>query len=421
MERLSPETFRLPIEKIRAGYKSDVYFNRTREILQRDGHRPTVTMQVFQKNDGVTVCGVDHSLAILHAGAGYYKDQERADRLFARYLELEKKAYSLWLNLRNVNWEDYEAVNRELFEVSKELDFLWVSKFKDLSIKALRDGDPADAWEPVMHIEGDLSDFVHLETLYLGALTDGTCVATNTRKAVEAVGGKPVLMFGARHKSHESQAGDGYAAFVGGAQAVSTHEQGEYWGSKGIGTMPHALIAAYGGDTVLATLKFEEHINGTEHKVNTVSLVDFDNDSVATSVSVAKALGGKLWGVRLDTSERLIDKAVWEEIQKRARPSSTKLTGVNPLLVELTRKALDAEGFGNVKIVVSGGFTDEKIRMFEEREVPADAYGIGSFLFAGSGGQYDYTADIVRPVTKVGRGYIKNPRLKKVNIKEYLK
>ena len=36
-ERLRPEVFRLPIEKIRAGYKSDIYFARTKLILERDG------------------------------------------------------------------------------------------------------------------------------------------------------------------------------------------------------------------------------------------------------------------------------------------------------------------------------------------------------------------------------------------------
>jgi nicotinate phosphoribosyltransferase len=68
-----------------------------------------------------------------------------------------------------------------------------------------------------------------------------------------------------------------------------------------------------------------------------------------------------------------------------------------------------------VRIVVSGGFTVEKIRAFEEREVPVDAYGIGSSLIRGAN---DFTADVVvtdgKPSGKVGRGLHDNPRLELV-------
>ena len=37
-------------------------------------------------------------------------------------------------------------------------------------------------------------------------------------------------------------------------------------------------------------------------------LVDFENDSVRTALEVAHALGPRLWGVRLDTSESLVDR-----------------------------------------------------------------------------------------------------------------
>src|SRR5260370_1177714 len=90
-------------------------------------------------------------------------------------------------------------------------------------------------------------------------------------------------------------------------------------------------------------------------------------------------------------------------------------TGVNPQLVWNVRRALDREGFQRVKIVVSGGFTVEKIRQFEEEEVPVDMYGVGSSLFQG---RFDFTADVVRvegkPVAKVGRSYRQNPRLERV-------
>ena len=66
--------------------------------------------------------------------------------------------------------------------------------------------------------------------------------------------------------------------------------------------------------------------------------------------------------------------------------------GVNERLVQKVRDALDAEGFGDVRIVASGGFTVEKIARFEERGVPVDAYGVGSSLLRGPN---DFTADVV--------------------------
>jgi nicotinate phosphoribosyltransferase len=86
-------------------------------------------------------------------------------------------------------------------------------------------------------------------------------------------------------------------------------------------------------------------------------------------------------------------------------------------LVHNVRAALDAEGFGHVRIVVSGGFTVEKIRRFEEMQVPVDAYGVGSSLFRDHG-RYDFTADVVmvngKPCAKTGRWYRPNPRLERV-------
>jgi nicotinate phosphoribosyltransferase len=202
------------------------------------------------------------------------------------------------------------------------------------------------------------------------------------------------------------QTGDGYAAHVAGAIGVSTDAQASWWGGQGIGTVPHGLIAAYGGDTLLAARKFAEW---APEDMNVVVLVDFENDSVRTSLEVARALGPRLWGVRLDTSGDLVDRALWDEM------GDFDPRGVNERLVHAVRDALDAEGFGDVRIVVSGGFTVEKIRRFEERGVPADAYGVGSSLIRG---ENDFTADVVladgKPAAKVGRRHRPNPRLERV-------
>ena len=426
-QRLRPHVFRLPIEKIRSGYKTDIYFDRTKYVLEKDGRRDRVTMQIFQKHGGAVIVGTDQTLAILHVGAGRYRDRERAQRLFERYLAAEHRLYDVWLALPQLDWAGYEPIAREVFELSRELATLWEPAWQDISVDSLYDGETASAYEPVMRIEGEYAAFAHLETLYLGALTEGTKIATNTRDVVAAARGKPVIMFGARHQAQEAQAGSGYAAYIGGAVGVSTDEQGEWWGSRGLGTIPHALIAAYGGDTTVATLKFDEHINrspealghltgpGTpEGHVNVTALVDFQNDVVNTSLGVAHALGQRLWGVRVDTSESLIDRSVLELLQRRdGAAGRDDLRGVTPQLVTLLRRALDDAGYGHVRIVASGGFDAAKIRRFEEEGVPVDVYGVGSALVHGSG--FDHTADIVRlngrDLAKTGRGYIASDRL----------
>ncbi len=346
--RLDPAIFHLPVERMREGYYSDKYFVRAREILQADDYHPRVTMQVFGKQHA-SLGGIDEAIAIL--------------------------------KLCSERWDEMEV---------------W----------ALYDGDEIAPWETVLLIEGPYDAFANLETLYLGVLARRTRVGTNTRRVVEAAAPKQVMFFPARHDHWLVQTGDGYAAHIAGAIGVSTDAQASWWGSKGIGTVPHALIAAYDGDTVLATAKFAEYM---PPEVRVVTLVDFDNDCVGTSLALAEALGERLYGVRIDTSEMLVDRSLLDQMG-RFRP-----TGVNPQLVWNVRDALDRHGFRPVQIVVSGGFTVEKIREFEAAGVPVDAYGVGSSLFQG---RFDFTADVVlvegKPCAKVGRGFRPNPRLERV-------
>src|SRR5207244_8379713 len=262
-----------------------------------------------------------------------------------------------------------------------------------------------------MTIEGDYTSFAHLETLYLGVLARRTLITTNVVRVLEAANGKPIIFMPARHDHHRVQTGDGYAAHVAGQVVgapigVTSDAQASWWGGKGVGTVPHSLIASYGGNTVLAATKFAEWAPAD---LNVVVLVDFENNSVETGLEVARALGPRLWGVRLDTSEMLVDRSLWEEL------GDFKPTGVNEQLVWKVRDALDRDGFERVRIVVSGGFDAEKIRAFEEAGVPVDSYGIGSSLIRGAN---DFTADVVlsdaRPAAKVGRRYRENPRLERV-------
>ena len=352
-KRLPPEIFDLPVEKMREGYYTDAYFNHARATLLEDGRRPRVVMQVFQKNEAY-LGGMDEAIAIL--------------------------------KLCGDGWDD-------------------------LTVHALYDGERISPYETVMTIEGDYTSFAYLETLYLGVLARRTLITTNVVRVLQAANGKPIIFMPARHDHHRVQTGDGYAAYVAGRVVgapvgVTSDAQASWWGGKGVGTVPHALISAYGGNTVLAATKFADW---APEDLNVTVLVDFENDSVETALEVARALGPRLWGVRLDTSESLVDRSLWGKM------GDFEPTGVNERLVRKVRDALDRDGFERVKIVVSGGFDAEKIRRFEARGVPVDSYGVGSSLIRGAN---DFTADIVltdgRPSAKAGRRFRPNERLELV-------
>ena len=321
---------------------------RSREVLRAEGRSPRVTMQMTGKHVG-HIGGIDASIAVLKLCA-----------------------------------DDWGA----------------------LSVHALLEGDFYDDWETVLTVEGPYDSFIHLETILLGLLGRGTKICSNAHDLSVAARPKPVMFFGARDDHFAAQTLDGYAAAAGGILSASTDAQASLIGKKGVGTIPHALIAAFKGDTVKATKAFAKHIDPS---VDLVALVDYDNDSVKTSLDVARALEGRLWGVRLDTAENMVDKSLFSQM------GPFKPTGVNPQLVWNVRNALDAEGFGEVKIVVSGGFDVERIERFEEEGVPVDVYGVGAALYEG---RYDFTADIVmvdgKPHSKAGRGLRENPRLSRV-------
>jgi nicotinate phosphoribosyltransferase len=357
-ERLPPSTFRLPVGKIREGYYSDAYFNATKTLLEAEGRHPRVVMQVFQRKASL-LGGIDEAIAILKECSGH-----------------------------------------------RAQDGSWVEGWDGLEVRALHEGDEIAAWETVMTIEGDYAAFAHLETVYLGCLARRSLVMRNVRDVVDAAGGKPIMFFPARHDHWLVQTGDGWAAHVAGAIGVSTDAQASWWGGRGLGTVPHGLIAAFGGDTVAAARAYADLY---ADEVNITVLVDFDNDSVRTALAVADALGDDLYGVRLDTSDQLADRSL-QALHGDAAP-----TGVDPELVRLVRAELDARGHQRVRIVVSGGFTADRIAAFEAAGVPVDSYGVGSSLLRGAN---DFTADIVmvdgRPCAKVGRRLNPNPRLRLV-------
>ena len=364
------------IDKIRNGFFTDVYFLRAHNIIKNfrkedQDYNPRFLMNVFSrhKKGKAIVCGLDYAIRLIQA-----------------------------------------AVKNEI------------------EINALFDGDIITPNETVMTISGHLQDFIAFETVYLGIISRATKVATRSWEVIKASHNEniPILFFPARFDLFCNQYLDGYAGHISGVFGMSTEAQSKWWGSKPLGTIPHAIIAYFKpgeleGKWENATVEATKWFAKSHQDVNCISLVDFENNCPETSLKVAIALeneGLNLWGVRLDTSGTLVDYSI---INKNQFDTFSK-TGVNPTLVYNVREILDDNGFtrDKVKIVVSGGFNSEKINAYIKKEIPIDAIGVGSSLFKGN---IDFTADIVAyekndkwlPCGKVGRSIPENlKRLKRV-------
>ena len=381
-------------------------------------------MQFFtRRKPRALIAGVDKALSMLRHCTGYFSDNEE-------FMET-------WQHLRVEAVQDGEMVHYN--------------------------GDPRQI-QPVLRVRGRYRDFALLETPMLGALARGSRIATNVYNTLEAARGKPVLFFPARFDAHEVQAADGYAYDIGVQRFnqdyqkkvgsfVSTDAQGDWWGGLGGGTVAHAAIACFFGDTVEAMLAFAAV---RPYEQSRIALVDFNNDSVGTSLAVLKAMFERyqaysdagqpdearkyeVFGVRLDTSSNMRDVSVPPLGDKKLD------NGVNPRLCWVVRQAIDSaweswdltpewrqkarEYCRGVQIVVSGGFNPEKITRFEELGVPVDVYGIGSSLMSNDdvlGTNTDFTADVVRvkvngdwvDLAKEGRYRTENPNLETVDLTE---
>jgi nicotinate phosphoribosyltransferase len=440
-KRLNNNTFKLDIERMRQGWYSDKYFANINHMLVAlaaegytySGNQPhlpagvsaegipvgdiEVEMQWFTRRVGTTVVvGVDKALAMLEHATG-------------------------------------EWINGKFVDTAKNLQ-VWAVHDGTL-VKS--DGDPLNV-APVLKVRGRYRDFAILETPTLGILTRASRVATNVYETLVAARGKPVLFFPARFDLHEVQAADGYAYNIAVqrfnmdyAQTlgpfVSTDAQGDWWGGAGGGTVAHAAIASFLGDTGEAMMAFARIL---PPNIPRIALVDYNNDCVRDARLVLEAMFAeyrrlveagdeaeaakyKLYGLRLDTSGSLRD----ESVTPLGDPALD--LGVNPRLVFNVRQGLDAaweswdlpvewkerarEFCHSVKIVVSGGFAPEKIRKFEKLGVPVDIYAVGSYLFNNNGSTVtDFTADVVRvkvhgqwvEMAKVGRRALENPDLEQV-------
>ncbi len=439
-KRLAKSIFQIDTERMRKGWYSDAYFMNTVKVLEAlaadpeyamrgEGDIPfnkinngniVVEMQFFTRRQPLSlVAGVDEALAILEECTGFYDEK---GNFINTYDQLE-----------------IEAVQDGTF--------------------VHYDGKPRNV-QPVLKVRGRYRDFAILETPILGSLTEATRVATNVYNVLVATRGKDVLFFPARFAHYKLQALHGYAYRLAvqaynqmhdknASVSVSTDDQADWWGGKGGGTMAHASIACFLGNTAETAFQFARIL---PPKVPRIALVDFHNDCINETLSVMRKMFNAYWelyssdqreeaerfrlfGVRPDTSGNMRDKSIVPLGDKKLD------FGVNPRLVWKLREAIDnawkdwqfplpqqavaKEWCKSIKIVVTGGFTAEKINEFEANGVPVDIYGVGSSLLENSiktATANDFTADIVRvkldsewkTLAKVGRCPCDNPNLEQV-------
>ena len=354
ISRLTNQTFKFD-ERIKDGFFSANYFLKSQKIVKENNPNHIVTMQWFQRKEDAMLCGIDEAIALIHT-----------------------------------------------FAIHPE----------ELIIEALNDGDMIKANEPVLKVTGKYENFGYLESLVDGILARRTSVATNVHEVLEVAGDTPIFSMADRQDDYLTQVGDGYATYVAGINRVSTDAQGLWWGGKGMGTMPHALIQICGGDVCKAADLY--HKTFPNEKVT--ALIDYHNNVVRDTLILARHLGETLKAVRVDTSKSLIDHYFDDKDTSGFDPH-----GVCKELIFALRKALDDEGFNYVQIVVSSSFNKEKIKEWKALNVPVDLFGVGtSFVNNMTCG---FTGDLVmldgKGEAKEGRSNYPSDRLKKVNYPIY--
>jgi len=370
---------------------ADKYFIRTKEILEKDGLNPFVRAQVFIRKGPGVVDGMNEAV-------------------------------------------DYIKNNSNLIQNGGR-------------IFALENGSQYSPKETQMIIEGNIQDFVTLETGYLGLLSSATTklndgididlnsIQNNVKAVVEATNNRPVLYFGARHWDYKEDAKISEAAFKGGAVAASTDAGAENQGLLGVGTIPHALeniyALKYGKDraVVEATKAFDKYVGGD---VPRVALIDYNNHEIDDALACVKEVP-TLSGVRVDTcGENIMQGAysveptnIQEAFGKNiVIPNEDKKywfgNGVTVSGVYALKKALVNNGYENIDIVLTSGFGKvDKVEAFTRAEEMLemklfDSIGAGTFFESRAA-----TMDIVgarvgnawTKISKVGREFRPNNRL----------
>ena len=192
-----------------------------------------------------------------------------------------------------------------------------INLLKDLpvNVRAMKEGTIFYPNQPVLEIEGNYQDFCVYETAILGLLCQATGIATKAARYKKLAGERLVMSFGARRMHPVIAPMIERSAYIGGCDGVSVVKSGEIIGEDPLGTIPHALIICI-GSTVESIKAFDEVI---DPGVNRVALIDTFNDEKFECLNVAEAMGEKLYAVRFDTPSsrrgdfyRILEEARWE-------------------------------------------------------------------------------------------------------------
>ena len=236
---------------------------------------------------------------------------------------------------------------------------------KEVDLYALPEGSLFED-APAMRIEGKYMNFGRYETAILGFICRASAVASATARVKAAAGDVPVVSFGTRREHPSTAAMIERSAHIGGADGVSNVAGAEAVGLEASGTMPHALVICM-RDQVRAWKAYDEHL---DDDVPRIMLCDTYEDEKKESIDAAEALGDALDSVRLDTTGSR--RGDFREI------------------IEEVRWELDAHGYDDVDIFVSGGIGVEEV--LELRDI-ADGFGVGGSI--ASVPPIDFSLDIV--------------------------
>lgn len=245
-------------DEIKAGAVTDVYFLRTKQVLESRGLNKQVRVEVVAKG----------------LPAGYE-----------------------WAVLAGLD------------------DVLRLLEGCPVTAEGLPEGSIFQAYQPVLSIEGRYLDFGLHETALLGFLCQASGIATRAARMRTLVGEKPLVHFGARRMHPALAPMIDRSAYIGGCDGVAVVLSADMLSLPPSGTIPHALVLQM-GDTLEAARAFHAVIDPA---VRRVALIDTFQDEKFEAIRLAEGLGDALWALRLDTPSsrrgnfaKILQEVRWE-------------------------------------------------------------------------------------------------------------
>lgn len=234
----------------------------------------------------------------------------------------------------------------------------WLADFRFAGdVRAVAEGTPVFANEPILEISAPLPQAQLVETLVINQIQLQTLLASKAQRVVNAAAGRPVIDFGARRMHGIDAANKAARAFhIAGVAATSNVLAGKIYGVPVAGTMAHSYIQAHASEA-------EAFRAFARLYPDTVLLVD-TYDTLA--------------GVR-----QVIDLA--QELRADFRVKAVRLdSGDLATLAREARRLLDAAGLQRVGIFASGGLDEDTIAELLAAGAPIDAFGVGTSMGVSS-------------------------------------